>query len=235
MQGEQRTLQRETRKAHGAPTTELGRRAKAFFAQPAPVTSSIAIVTIAVGVLQLLPGDITERLLWFAPLSLIEPWRFLTWALVHGGVLHLAFNMLVLFMVGPAIEQRIGKLPFLATYLVSTAGAAVAIAWLTPTEAVIGASGAIYALFGITIGMQRMLGRVQPSLLIVVGLNLVITFVFSGVSWSAHVGGLIVGLLLGFGFGLADRRLSGSRGVWLVIAAVAALSAAAFALRVAVG
>ncbi|MCR8671239.1 rhomboid family intramembrane serine protease [Agrococcus sp. HG114] len=233
---EQRTLQRQARAATGAPRTELGRRARRWFAQPAPVTMSILAVTVAVGALQLLPGDLTAAMLYFLPYSLVEPWRFLSYALVHVGVLHLGINMLILWMVGPSIEQRIGRLPFLAAYLVSAAGAAVAIAWLTPLSPVVGASGAIYALFGMLIGMQRMLGTLQRSLLIVVGINLVLTFVISSISWSAHVGGLAIGLALGFGIGAVHTRMRGdqaAKAAWLVIGAVALVLALLFAARVA--
>ncbi|GEK80412.1 hypothetical protein ABA31_17630 [Agrococcus baldri] len=232
---EQRTLQRETRAAHGGPRTEVGRRARQWFAQPAPVTMSIVAVTALVGALQLLPGDLSAQLLYFFGFSLVEPWRFVTYALVHAGVIHFAFNMLVLWMVGPAIEQRIGRLPFLAAYVISAAGAAVAVAWFTPMSAVVGASGAIYALFGMAIGMQRMLGRVQPTLLLIVGINLVITFVVGGISWPAHVGGLVIGLALGFGIGLVHKRMRGdqaTKSAWLVIGAVALVLAGLFALRV---
>lgn len=233
---QQRTLQRETRVASGAPRTAVGRRTRQWLAQPAPVTIAIVAVTALVGVLQLLPFDLTGSLLFYLGYSLIEPWRFVTYALVHAGVLHFAFNMIVLWMVGPAIEQRIGKLPFLAAYVVSAAGAAVAVAWLTPALAVVGASGAIYALFGMMIGMQRMIGRVQPALLLIVGVNLVITFVFGGISWPAHVGGLAIGLALGFGIGLVHKRLRGdqaTKAAWLVIGGVAIVLALLFWLRIA--
>lgn len=233
---EQRALQRETRIAHGGPRTAAGRGVRRWLAQPAPVTTAIAAVTVLVGVLQVLPGDLSSQLMYFFGFSLIEPWRFVTYALVHASVLHLAFNMLVLWMVGPSIEQRIGRLPFLASYVVAAAGAAVAVAWFTPMSAVVGASGAIYALFGMAIGMQRMLGRVQPALLIVVGINLAITFAFANISWPAHVGGLAIGLGLGFGIGLVHKRMRGdqaAKAAWLVIGAVALVLAALFALRVA--
>ncbi len=233
---EQRTLQRETRVASGAPRTAVGRRTRQWLAQPAPVTIAIVAVTALVGVLQLLPGDLTSSLLFFLGYSLVEPWRFVTYALVHAGVLHFAFNMIVLWMVGPTIEQRIGKLPFLAAYVVSAAGAAVAVAWLTPTTAVVGASGAIYALFGMMIGMQRMVGRVQPALLLIVGVNLAITFLFGGISWPAHVGGLVIGLALGFGIGLVHKRMRGDqagKAAWLVIGGVAIVLALLFWLRIA--
>jgi membrane associated rhomboid family serine protease len=232
---EQQTLHRQTRVAHGGPRTAVGSRVRRWFGQPAPVTMSIIAVTALVGALQILPGDLSGQLMYFVGYSLAEPWRFVTYALVHAGVLHFAFNMLVLWMVGPSIEQRIGKLPFLAAYIVSAAGAAVAVAWLTPMSAVVGASGAIYALFGMAIGMQRMLGRVQPALLMVVGVNLVLTFVLGGISWSAHVGGLAIGLALGFGIGLVHKRMRGDRAAaaaWLVIGAVALILAALFGLRV---
>lgn len=233
---EQRTLQRETRVAHGGPRTAAGVRLRQWFAQPAPVTMSIIAVTALVGALQILPGDLSSALMYFFGYSLIEPWRFVTYALVHAGVLHFAFNMLVLWMVGPSIEQRIGRLPYLAAYLVSAAGAAVAVAWFTPGTAVVGASGAIYALFGMVIGMQRMVGRVQPALLLMVGVNLAITFTFGGISWPAHVGGLAIGLGLGFGIGAVHKRMRGdqaTKAAWLVIGAVALILAALFAVRVA--
>ena len=234
---EQREMHRQTRVAHGGPRTAVGRRARQWLAQPAPVTIAIVAVTAVVGVLQILPGDLSRQLLYFLGFSLIEPWRFVTYALVHASILHFAFNMLVLYMVGPSIEQRIGRLPFLAAYIISAAGAAVAVAWFTPASAVIGASGAIYALFGMAIGMQRMLGRVQPALLVLVGINLVITFAFGGISWPAHVGGLAIGLALGFGIGAVHARMRGdrtTRAAWLVIGGVALVLAALFAARVAV-
>ncbi|WP_413317579.1 rhomboid family intramembrane serine protease [Agrococcus sp. 1P02AA] len=234
---EQRSLHRETRVAQGGPRTAVGVRMRQWLAQPAPVTLAIIAVTVLVGVLQILPGDLSASLLYFLGYSLVEPWRFLTYALVHATVLHLAFNMLVLYMVGPSIEQRIGKLPFLAAYVVSAAGAAVAVAWLTPMSAVVGASGAIYALFGMLIGMQRMIGRVQPALLVLVGINLVITFMFGGISWPAHVGGLVIGLGLGFGIGVVHKRMRGdqaTKAAWLVIGGVALVLAALFAIRIAI-
>ncbi|WP_083587271.1 rhomboid family intramembrane serine protease [Agrococcus sp. Marseille-P2731] len=233
---EQRTLHRETRVAHGGPRTAVGVRMRQWLAQPAPVTIAIIAVTAIVGALQILPGDLSGSLLYFLGYSLAEPWRFVTYALVHASVLHLAFNMLVLYMVGPSIEERIGKLPFLAAYVVSAAGAAVAVSWLTPMSAVVGASGAIYALFGMMIGMQRMIGRVQPALLVMVGINLVITFMFGGISWPAHVGGLVIGLALGFGIGAVHKRMRGdqaTKAAWLVIGGVTLVLAALFAIRIA--
>ena len=120
--------------------------------------------------------------------------------------------------------------------LALSCGAAVAVAWFTPLSGVVGASGGIYALFGMLIGMQRMVGRVQPSLLIIVGINLVITFAFGSISWPAHVGGLVIGLALGFGIGLADQRMRRAKpgtASWLVVGAVAILVAALLAARVA--
>lgn len=236
LRAEQQSLQRASRRASGAPRTAVGRRTRQWLAQPAPVTIAIFAVTALVGALQILPGDLSSSLLFFLPYSLVEPWRFVTYALVHAGVLHFAFNMLVLWMTGPAIEERIGRLPFLAAYVVSVAGAAVAVSWFTPLSGVVGASGGIYALFGMLIGMQRMVGRVQPSLLIIVGINLVITFAFGSISWPAHVGGLAIGLALGFGIGLADRRMRRAKpttAAWLVVGGVAVVVAALLAARVA--
>ncbi|WP_306233539.1 rhomboid family intramembrane serine protease [Agrococcus beijingensis] len=233
---EQRTRVKQMRVATGAPRTGVGRQVRRWLGQPAPVTIALVAVTALIGVLQILPGSLSGQLLYFLGYSFSEPWRFVTYALVHATPLHFAFNMLILWMIGPSIEQRIGRLPFLAAYIVSAVGAAVAVAWFTPATAVVGASGAIYGLFGMAIGMQRMLGRVQPSLLIIVGINLVITFTFGGISWPAHVGGLAIGLGLGFGIGAVHQRMRGdqtTKAAWLVIGGVALVVAALFAARIA--
>lgn len=221
----------QRRLSYGGPVRRGVRR---WLGMPAPVTTAIIAVTAVVGVLQLFTGSLLPVWLGFyAPNALMEPWRFVTAVLVHGGILHFVFNMLVLFMMGPNIERRIGALPYLATYLVMAAGGSVAVSLLSPGSLVVGASGAIFGLFGMYIGLQRMLGgRFDPQILIIVGINLVIGFVFSGISWQAHVGGLLVGLALGFWMGRTLRGPETKRAIWTPIGVV---GGAVVALCVAVG
>lgn len=221
----------QRRLSYGGPVKRGVRR---WLGMPAPVTTAIMALTAVVGAAQLLLGDVvTYSLGFYAPLALAEPWRFVTAVLVHGGILHFVFNMLVLFMMGPNIERRIGALPYLAAYLVMAAGGSVAVSLLSPGTLVIGASGAIFGLFGIYIGLQRMLGgRFDPQILIIVGINLAIGLFLSNVSWQAHVGGLLTGLALGFWLGRNLRGAETRRAIWTPIGVVGGI---VVALCVAVG
>lgn len=211
----------QRRLAYGGPVKRGVRR---WLGMPTPVTTTIIALTAAVGILQIVTGGmrgvVTQSLLFYAPFAVAEPWRFVTAALVHGGLLHFVFNMLTLYLVGRGIEQRLGRLPFLAIYVVTAAWGSLAVTLLSGS-AVVGASGAIFGLFGIYIGLQRMLGgRFDPQILIIVGVNLVIGLFLSGVSWQAHVGGLVAGIALGFWIGANLRRRETRGSAWIPIAVV---------------
>jgi membrane associated rhomboid family serine protease len=138
--------------------------------------------------------------------------RLVTSAFLHLNLLHLAFNMLALFVLGPPLEALLGRWRFLAVYLLSAIGGSVAVLWLSPLNtATIGASGAIFGLFGAALLLYRQL-RIDPrSLTMTLVLNLVITFTLPFISWQGHVGGLVVGALAGAAIGglptQAPRRL----------------------------
>ena len=126
------------------------------------------------------------------------PWTMITSAFLHGGILHILFNMYSLFIIGPLLERMLGRGRFIALYLLSAFGGSVAVLLLAPATAVVGASGAIFGLLGAFFVIQRKLGGTNVQLLVIVGLNLVIGFVLPGVSWQAHVGGLIAGAAVAF-------------------------------------
>lgn len=178
-----------------------------WLGSPAPVTLAIIAVTALVGAVQIVTPMATAWLAFQENIAALQPWRLVTVALVHGGILHFAFNMLTLYLVGPTIEHRIGRWPFLGSYLTASAAGCVAVALLGSGAGVVGASGAVFGLFGVYIGLQRMLGGgFNPQVLIIVGINLAIGFIVPGVSWQAHVGGLAAGLALGFWIGQRMRR-----------------------------
>lgn len=144
-----------------------------------------------------------------------EPWRFLTAAFLHspGGVVHLAVNMLALWMIGPYLEQALGRARFVTLYLLSALGGSVAVVLLADAldawgVGVLGASGAIFGLFGAVLVVMRRLGGDVRGILVVIGLNVVVGFVVSGISWPAHLGGLFTGLALGaaYAYAPAERR-----------------------------
>lgn len=162
-----------------------------------PVVSySILAVTIAVFILQLITqGAVTNALAYYPPLTPQEPWRMLTVALVHSdrSFFHILFNMYSLFVLGPLLESLIGRARFGAIYVLSTLGGSVAVLWLAPLSAVVGASGAIFGLLGAFFVIQRRLGGTSIQLVVIIAINLGLGFIVPGVSWQAHVGGLLVG------------------------------------------
>ena len=135
------------------------------------------------------------------PLFLMSrPWPILTGAFLHGGLLHILFNMLSLYWVGRAIEPVLGWWRFLTVYLVSAlGGSAFILAWclIQPSElfvGTVGASGAVFGLFGAVFVLQRLGGADTTPILTLLGINLVYGFLASGISWQAHIGGAVAGV-----------------------------------------
>lgn len=174
------------------------------------VTYAIIAITALAYLITIIPGigsGIQDSLLFFAPTlypeltGRFEPWRLLTVALVHGGFVHVGLNMLALWMIGRSLEPLLGRWRFLTLYLLSALGGSVAVTLLSFLTPVVGASGAIFGLFGALLVIGRHIGANITGIAIVLGINLVIGFVPGfNVSWQAHVGGLVVGLLVGFIF-----------------------------------
>jgi membrane associated rhomboid family serine protease len=124
------------------------------------------------------------------------------------SLLHIASNMLALVVIGPPLEQLLGRWRFASLYLLSALGGSAAIYAfgneLTPT---VGASGAIFGLFGACLVLFRKLGLDPQWLLIIVALNFVLTFSIHGISRLGHIGGFITGILAALIIGgLPSRR-----------------------------
>lgn len=135
------------------------------------------------------------------PLFLMSrPWTILTGAFLHVGLLHILFNMLSLYWVGRAIEPVLGWWRFLTVYLVSAlGGSAFILAWclIQSSELLVGtvgASGAVFGLFGAVFVLQRLGGADTTPILTLLGINLVYGFLASGISWQAHIGGAVAGV-----------------------------------------
>ena len=135
-----------------------------------------------------------------------EWWRIFTSAFIHLGPIHLAFNMYVLFLYGPLVERMYGHVEFAAIYLLCAAGGSVLTILVDPAQSAAGASGAIFGLIGLLFVVSRrhhtVLGREARSMVAGIGsylmFLLVFTFLVPGISWTGHVGGLVVGATLGF-------------------------------------
>jgi membrane associated rhomboid family serine protease len=170
----------------------LGRRGS----QPI-VTYAIIAVCVLVFALQNLPNSpVTTYGAYRPALTELLPWTMITSIFLHGSILHILFNMYSLFVFGPILEQHLGRARFLALYLLAGFGGSVAVLLLNPQGAVLGASGAIFGLMSAFFVIQRGVGRNNVQILLVIGLNLVLGFILPGVSWQAHVGGLVVGALV---------------------------------------
>lgn len=134
--------------------------------------------------------------------ALIQPWRFLTTAFLHSGILHLVFNMLALFWVGTALEPALGHWRFASLYGLSAVGGTAAvliwgiIAPLSLAVVTVGASGAIFGLFGAIFVMQKAAGMDTRAVVVLLGINLIYGFIGSDISWQGHLGGLLTGLLV---------------------------------------
>jgi membrane associated rhomboid family serine protease len=159
-----------------------------------------------------------------------EWWRIFTSGFLHGGFIHLALNMFVLYILGTLLEPAIGTRRLLGIYFVSlVAGSFGALLLSEPFRYTVGASGAIYGLFGATllVARNRGLDQVVTQLGFWLVLNLVLTFSISGISIGGHLGGLAGGALAGMVVLAAERR-SARVPVGFEIAALAALGTVAF-------
>lgn len=181
-----------------------------LLASGAPVTYAIigvtAVVYLAQFLLSLVLGgqDLVQYFLLFNSAFIaeadrygFEPWRAFTVSLVHGGLLHLLFNMLSLWIFGRALEQVYGAWRFLVTWVVSVLGGSLAVVILSPEVSVVGASGGVFGLLGAYFTVMRKAQMQTRTLLILIGLNLAGGFLLPGISWQAHVGGLLAGLACG--------------------------------------
>jgi membrane associated rhomboid family serine protease len=125
-----------------------------------------------------------------------EWWRLITAAFLHGNLIHIGMNMIVLWIVGAPVEQAIGRGRFLALYLISGLAGSTGAVLVDPHAITVGASGAIFGILGaaLILEWQRsyVLGGQALGLLVV---NLVLTFAIPNISIGGHVGGLLGGAL----------------------------------------
>lgn len=133
-------------------------------------------------------------------------YRLITAAFLHAGLLHLALNMTALAVLGPPLEDALGRARFLALYLLSALGGSVAAFLLAaPNQLGVGASGAIFGLFGAYYVVVRRLGGDTGAIMGLLAVNLVITFAVPFIDWRAHLGGLVTGGLVAAALAYAPR------------------------------
>jgi len=154
-------------------------------------------------------------------------WRIVTGGFLHENLLHIGFNMYVLYVLGQMLEPALGRLRFGAIYAVSLLAGSLGALLVSPHSLTVGASGAVFGIMGAAAVEMR--ARKIPIMESGVGglilINLVISFTFSGISWGGHVGGLIGGALAAFAIQAGGRYRSQA----LALGACALLAAASFA------
>jgi membrane associated rhomboid family serine protease len=155
-----------------------------------------------------------------------EYWRLLTAAFLHGGLLHIAVNMFSLYQIGPALERQLGRARFIAVYLISALGSSVAVYFFSrPNLLVVGASGAVFGIFGAAIVLWHKLGQDIRPAFVVLAINVVINLVGHNVlSWQGHIGGILTGVLVAGAIGyMPGKGESRRRNQWIAMGAFTAV------------
>ncbi|MGC9993325.1 MAG: rhomboid family intramembrane serine protease [Candidatus Cybelea sp.] len=140
-------------------------------------------------------------------------WRILTGAFLHGGLLHIGVNMMSLWFLGRFIEYALGSWRMLLVYMASLILSGLGVIYFSnPITPTLGASGAIFGLFGALFAIGFKLGKpgmdlVRSNIGILV-INLIITFTVPAISWQAHVAGLVAGFILTFAIYYPPRRVA---------------------------
>lgn len=215
-----------------------------------PVTVTLIGVSVALFVGGFISPEIDGRLteylalgefirqgdvLFLAPLEDVDPWRVLTSAFLHANFMHIFFNMYALYLFGPRLEREAGAAPYLVTYLACAAagGAAFIATQAGETTLAVGASGAVFGLFGVwLVATYRM--RRNPAaralfnqLVVLLGINAALPLLIDNIAWEAHIGGLVAGALIGALWGKFAAGRPNSVQIRTVIAGVAFIAAMA--------
>jgi membrane associated rhomboid family serine protease len=194
-----------------SPTTRLRprpvRRAPgvALASGTAPVTRALIAINVALYLIGASqgggfnnPGGSLYAKLWLDAPDLHNGgwWRLITTTFLHASILHIAFNMFALWVIGRPIEQYLGPARYIGLYL--AAGLAGSAGALLQTPGVtVGASGAIFGILGAMVVLEwQATGRLAGNAMTLVVVNLAISFAIPGISWGGHVGGLIGGVLV---------------------------------------
>jgi rhomboid protease GluP len=167
-----------------------------FKAKRSATLSLITIICAAYLADQLYPQFYGYTALFGPLVQSGEYWRLFSVALVHAGLTHLFFNMFSLLVLGNPVEEALGKARFLVIFFLSLLTGSLASIYLDSTPHVsVGASGAVFGLFGAFIAMRKMISEGVRDIYVIIGLNFVFGFILGGVDWRAHLGGLIGGYL----------------------------------------
>ncbi len=216
----------------------------------APITKALIAMNVAIYLITVAqgqglnnpqggPGTLYFRWVLYGPFVPHGGWyRLVTAMFLHGGLTHILFNMVALWFIGAPVEQYLGRARYLGLYFVSglagSAGALVA----TPTQPVVGASGAIFGVLGAMMILEwQVTGRFAGQAMTLIVINLVFNFAYNGlggnISIGGHIGGLIGGILITLGYahwrgGRAQEGKLSVEGIVVLVAVAAASVAIAY-------
>ena len=166
-------------------------------------------------------------------IAVFDEWfRLVSSVFLHAGLLHIGFNMYVLFLLGPPLERVLGHGRFLTLFLISGVGGSVASYAFSPIRTLsVGASGAIFGLMAAWIVVSKRLNSDASQVLVLLAINVALGFLLPGIDWRAHLGGAVTGatvaLALTTGRGQSGRDRLGQQ---IVVTALIAAGLVALAI-----
>lgn len=186
-------------------------KVRTAMAATAPVVMTILGINIATFVAQQVVPGLTDMLVMDPSLILAgEYWRLITPVFLHAGIFHIFMNSYILYALGPNLEQAFGSVRFVLMYLAAGFLATSASFALPPEVRSLGASGAVFGMAGVLLiylyrrRRSTFIAQYLRSILVFIGINLVFGFLWPGIDNVAHIGGLLGGIILGFGFDRDD-------------------------------
>jgi membrane associated rhomboid family serine protease len=134
---------------------------------------------------------------WLPGVSDGAYWQLMTSAFTHVQIMHFAFNMFALWVLGPQLEMAVGRARFLALYLLSGLAGSAFVYWFSPEfTPTVGASGAVFGLMGALLVLSLKVKANPQQILFWIGLNFAFTFLVPNISWQGHLGGFLGGALI---------------------------------------
>ncbi len=221
----------------GAPTGVRKVVEQSYRRGKVPITVALIAVTVIMFIAQKLTstagaggtglsglyGGVTEKLELFGPyVADGEWWRTFSVALTHGSIVHIAMNMISLWVVGSIVETGLGPIRYLGIYLAATVWGSAGAMFLDPKSAAVGASGGIFGLLAAIAVVQWLRGgRVSGDIIGVLAFNLIFTLSIPGISIGGHLGGILGGALAALAAIGLERRVHQSKRLAVALGAMA--------------
>lgn len=181
------------------------------------LTNQLLLILVALYIATLIDPGLEEKFFLFDRALLSdgqvhgvatgEWYRLITAGFLHAGLMHLLFNSMALYTLGTPFEMIYGRIRYSLLLLVSLiCGSLASITFNAENQPSVGASGAIFGLFGALLVMRKALGADLRSTLTLLGINAVIAIVVPGIDWRAHLGGLAGGALVALIYRVIPQR-----------------------------